>query len=530
MKNKKKVIAAIIVIVLVIAVAGINSMRKSSLANAPGMNFSSETEYTVARDDISVSVSESGNVNPTDKRIIKSEINGTVESIYVTEGDEVEKDQILTSLKSETSSGSQTEINSIKLNIEKAKRELNDLYNNQGELNIYAPVSGVISGLSIEKGNQISVNYDIAGIKDTDNSYIEVYFTKEQFDNISISDNVSIFMTKYFSTETGTVVEKDSTPVQMGGGTFGYLVTVKMSNPGGYSVGDLAQITVSNAQGTYQGMNIGEIVNVKEEKVTSKVSGKIKTVNVENGKYVNKGDVIATIEGDDISLQIAEKQNAIEKYNSQIEDLVEGDTIFSPMKGTILKIDVSEEEVVDRTTALMTVADLDNMEVKISVDELDINKIKLDQPANITCDVYPNEKFTGKVSKISMEGTTQSGVTTYDVTIKLDDRKSLMSGMNVDVEILADSKENVLTIPIDAVNRLNGDYVVTVKDAAGNKTDVKVELGLATKKKVEILSGLNEGDVIVYRASQSSDMMPGGMMMMPAGGGNTVIRQEGPRQ
>ncbi|WP_312815434.1 efflux RND transporter periplasmic adaptor subunit [Sedimentibacter sp.] len=530
MKNKKKVIAAIIVIVLVIAVAGINSMRKSSLANAPGMNFSSETEYTVARDDISVSVSESGNVNPTDKRIIKSEINGTVESIYVTEGDEVEKDQILTSLKSETSSGSQTEINSIKLNIEKAKRELNDLYNNQGELNIYAPVSGVISGLSIEKGNQISANYDIAGIKDTDNSYIEVYFTKEQFDNISISDNVSIFMTKYFSTETGTVVEKDSTPVQMGGGTFGYLVTVKMSNPGGYSVGDLAQITVSNAQGTYQGMNIGEIVNVKEEKVTSKVSGKIKTVNVENGKYVNKGDVIATIEGDDISLQIAEKQNAIEKYNSQIEDLVEGDTIFSPMKGTILKIDVSEEEVVDRTTALMTVADLDNMEVKISVDELDINKIKLDQPANITCDVYPNEKFTGKVSKISMEGTTQSGVTTYDVTIKLDDRKSLMSGMNVDVEILADSKENVLTIPIDAVNRLNGDYVVTVKDAAGNKTDVKVELGLATKKKVEILSGLNEGDVIVYRASQSSDMMPGGMMMMPAGGGNTVIRQEGPRQ
>ncbi|NYB75008.1 efflux RND transporter periplasmic adaptor subunit [Sedimentibacter hydroxybenzoicus DSM 7310] len=530
MKNKKKVIAAIIVIVLVIAVAGINSMRKSSLANAPGMNFSSETEYTVARDDISVSVSESGNVNPTDKRIIKSEINGTVESIYVTEGDQIEKDQILTSLKSETSSGSQTEINSIKLNIEKAKRELNDLYSNQGELNIYAPVSGVISGLSIENGNQISANYDIASIKDTDNSYIEVYFTKEQFDNISISDSVSIFMTKYFSTETGTVVEKDSTPVQMGGGTFGYLVTVKMSNPGGYSVGDLAQITVSNAQGSYQGMSTGEIIDVKEEKVTSKVSGKIKTVNVENGKYVNKGDVIATIEGDDISLQIAEKQNAIEKYNSQIEDLVEGDTIFSPMKGTILKIDVSEDEVVDRTTALMTVADLDSMEVKISVDELDINKIKLDQPANITCDVYPNEKFTGKVSKISMEGNTQSGVTTYDVTIKLDDRKSLMSGMNVDVEILADSKENVLIIPIDAVNRLNGDYVVTVKDAAGNKTDVKVELGLATKKKVEILSGLNEGDVIVYRASQSPDMMPGGMMMMPAGGGNAVIRQEGPRQ
>lgn len=535
MKNKKIVFTAIIVIILIVAVIGINRIRKNSSANAPGRNFSSEIEYTVTKDDISISVSESGNVNPADKRIIKSEINGTVENIYVTEGDSVERDQILTSLKSETSSGSQTEISSIKLNIEKTKRELNDLYNNQNELNIYAPASGVISGLSIEKGNQISANYNIAGIKDTDNSYIEVYFTKAQYDKISISDSASILMTKYFADEAGTVVEKDSTPVQMGGGTFGYLVTVKMSNPGGYSVGDLAQVTVSNSQGTYQGMNIGEIIEVKEENVTSKISGKVKSVNTENGKYVNKGDIIATIEGEDISLQIAEKHNAIEKYNSQIEDLVEGDIIFSPMKGTVLKINVSEEEVVDRTTALMTVADLENMEVIISVDELDINKIKLDQPANITCDVYPNEKFTGKVTKISMEGTTQSGVTTYDVTIKLDNRKSLMSGMNVDVEILADSKENVLTVPIGAVHRLNGDYVVTVKDSAGNKSDVKVELGLATKNKVEITSGLNDGDIIVYNAAQSSNtQMPGGMMMMPAGGarpgGNTVIRQEGPRQ
>ena len=531
MKNKKIVFTAIIVIVLIVAVVSINGMRKKSSLNASAGNFSGEIEYTVAKDNISISVSESGNINPTDKRVVKSEINGTVENIYVTEGDEVEKDQILTSLKSETSSSSQTEINSIKLNIEKSKRELNDLYSNQGELNIYAPVSGVISGLSIEKGNQISANSNIASIKDTDNSYIEVYFTKEQYDKISISDSVSILMTKYFTTETGTVFEKNSTPVQMGGGTFGYLVTVKMNNPGGYSVGDLAQITVSNSQGTYQGMSSGEIINVKEEKVTSKVSGKIKAVNVENGKYVNKGDVIATIEGDDISLQIAEKQNAIERYNSQIEDLVEGDTIFSPMKGTILKIDVSEEEVVDRTTALMTVADLENMEVKISVDELDINKIKLDQQANITCDVYPNEKFTGRVTKISMEGSTQNGVTTYDVTIKLDDRKSLMSGMNVDVEILSDSKENVLTVPIDAVHRLNGDYVVTVKDATGNKTDVKVELGLATKKKVEIISGLNEGDKVVYTASQSSGMqMQGNVMMMPGGGGAREVRvQEGPR-
>lgn len=528
MKNKKVKLALLAAIILVVVVFVVNMTSKKTSASAVNESLNKEIEYTVKEDTISISVSESGNVNPTDKRIIKSEIDGTVDGIYVTEGDLVENNQVLISLQSDTSNDSRTEVNDIELNITKTKRELNDLYESQGNLNIYAPTSGVISNLSIESGEQVSTNSNIATIKDTDYSYIEVYFTKDQYDKISIGNNSSIFMTKYFSTQSGTVVEKDSTPVQMGGGTFGYAVTIKMKNPGGYSVGDLAQITVTNSQGLYEGMQNGKIVDVKEEKVTSKISGKVKSVNTENGKYVNKGDIIVTVEGDDLDLEIAEKQNQIEKYQSQLEDLAEGDTIYSPMKGTVLQINVSEEEVVDRTTTLMTVADLENMEVVIAVDELDINKIKLDQQANITSDVYPNEKFTGKVSKISMEGTSQSGVTTYDVTIKLDDRKSLMSGMNVDVEIFSDSRENVLTVPIDAVHKLKGEYMVTVKDSEGNKNDVKVELGLATKDKVEITSGLKSGDVVVYNAVQSESSnasqnmnirVPGMGGVAPTGGG-----------
>lgn len=533
--KKKKVLATIITVAaLVIVFIGINGVVKKSSVSATNENFISEIEHKVEKDNISVSVSKSGSVYPSDKRIIKSDINGTIDNIYVTEGDIVENNQILTSLQSETSSSSQTEVNGIKLNIEKTQRELNNLYGSQNDLNIYAPVSGVISGLSIEAGNQINANLNIANIKDTDSSYIEVYFLKDQYDKISTSDNASIFMTNYFATESGTVAEKNSTPVQMGGGVFGYLVTIKMNNPGGYSVGDLAQVTVTNSQGTYQGMSNGKVIDVKEEKITSKISGKVKSVNTENGKYVKRGDIIASIEGDDISLQIAEKQNNIAKYNSQIEGLVEGDTIYSPIRGTVLQTNVSEGEVIDRTTILMTVADLDNMEVVISVDELDINKVKLEQSANITSDVYPDEIFTGKVSKISLEGKSQNGVTTYDVTIKLNDRKSLMSGMNVEVEILADNRENVLVVPINAVYKSNGDYMVTIKDSAGNKSDVKVELGLATKNKAEIISGLKEGDVVVYNIVQPNDSQDSGRnVRMPSMSsnrpGSNDATQEGSR-
>jgi HlyD family secretion protein len=534
MKNKKVKLIVIIAAILIIAVIGVRAASIKASAVATNESSKKEIEYNVVNDNISVSVSESGSVNPTDKRIIKSEIDGTVNGIYVTEGDVVEENQVLVSLQSDSANDSQTEINEIELNIAKTKRELNNLYESQGDLNIYAPTSGVISGLSIEAGDQVSTNANIATIKDTDNSYIEAYFTKDQYDKISIGDSASIFMTKYFSTQTGSVVEKDSTPIQMGGGIFGYSITLKMKNPGGYSVGDLTQVTVTNSQGSYQGMQNGKIVEVKEEKVTASISGEVKEVNTENGKYVNEGDIIVTIEGSDLALDIAEKQNLIEKYQSQLDDLAEGDTLYSPMKGTVLQIDVAEEEVVDRTTTLMTVADLENMEVVIAVDELDINKIKLEQNAVITSDVYPNEKLSGKVTKISMEGTNQSGVTTYDVIIKLDDRKSLMSGMNVDVEILADSRDNVLTVPIEAIHKLNGEYMVTVKDSSGNKQDVKVELGLATKEKVEIISGLKVGDIVVYNAVQlDNSSLPSGMMMPAVGGktgaGGVVIKQEGKR-
>lgn len=542
MKSKKVKSAVIVAAILIVAAVGINTVAKKASSADAGPALSAEAEHTVSMDNISISVSDSGSITPTDKRIIKSEINGTVDGIYVTEGDQVEKDQVLIALKSDTANDSRTEIRDIELNIEKAQKDLNNLYENNGNLNIYAPSSGVISGLNIKTGDQISSNYTIANIKDTDNSYLEVYFTKNEFDKISVGDTASIFMTKYFSIQTGTVTEKDSTPVQKGGGIFGYLVTVKMKNPGGYSVGDLAQISVTNSQGTYNGMENGKIADIKEEKTISKISGKVKSVSAENGKYINAGDLIATLEGEDISLQIAEKQNAIQKYQSQMKDLAERDTVYSPMKGTVLKIDVSEEEVVDRTTALMTVADLESMEVKISVDELDINKIKLGQQASITSDVYPDEKFTGKVSKISMEGNSQNGVTTYDVTIKLDDRKSLMSGMNVNVEILAESRENVLTVPIGAVRRMQGEYMVSVKDSSGSVKNVKVELGLATKDKVEITSGLSEGDIVLYSRmkSESSQFqqngnvrigvpaMSGGPVGVPAGGGNT--RSGGGRQ
>jgi HlyD family secretion protein len=510
-------------VVILVAFASYKFVSWRNVVDASGdISSDNEIEYTVKKEDISFSVEGSGSISPVDKRVVKSEIDGTVDDIYVQEGDLVDYDQVLISLKSDSDNDDQIQRNDMELNIERAQNQLDDLYENTLDLNIFADESGIISDIDLEVGDQISANYNIGTIKDADNSYVEVKFTKEQFEKINVGDEASIFFTKYISTQTATVSGKDSTPIQTGGGSFGYVVTIKTLNPGGFSVGDLAQVTVKNSAGIYIGMENGKIVESEETDIISKLSGKVKAVNVESGQYVSAGASIAVLESDDVEFQIVEQENIIEKNKLQLNDLLDQKTVYSPMSGTVLQVDVSNDEVVDRNASLLTVANLEEMEVVLEVDELDIAKVTLGQEADIKSDVYKDEDFTGKVTKISMEGKSQNGVTTYDVTVQLDDRKSLASGMNVDVEILGDKRENVITVPIDAVNKINGEYMLILKDADGNKSDVIVELGLATDDDVEIISGIEEGDIIVYYElqvdSSESGIFGGGNSRGPIGG------------
>lgn len=516
MKNKKTLIitAAILLILLI----GYRASSKTSSETSSALSYD-EIEYTAVKDSISVSVKGSGSVYPSDRRTVKSETDGVVEKIYVSEGDSIENNQVLISLKSKSDSNNQIQTKELSLNIEKARKNLNQLYDKNSDLTIYADSSGVVSGLKIKDGDQISINYSVCIIKDTESAYVEAYFSKEQYEKIKIGDEASVFLTRYFVTESGVVHDIDSTPIPLGAGIFGYRITVKITNPGGYSQDEPAQLTVTNSEGSFINMNNGKISEMKGNIVTSSRSGKVKSVNVKNGKQVTKGDIIAVLEEEDTELQITEQINLIDKYQTQLNDLQEGDTVYSPMRGTVLSIAVSEEEVVGRTSVLMTVADLDMMEVVLAVDELDITKIRLGQKANVTSDVFKDESFTGSVSKISMEGKNQNGVTTYDVTVLLDERKALMSGMNVDIEILADNRSDAIIVPVDAIRKSNGSYIVTVRDESGKASDIEVKLGIANKNFAEVVNGINEGDIIVYGKIQnkSSSMFNGGMMSIRGG-------------
>ena len=181
--------------------------------------------------------------------------------------------------------------------------------------------------------------------------------------------------------------------------------------------------------------------------------------------------------------------------------------------------------------ALCTIYDLSYLEMTMSIDELDISDVAVGQTVSVTADAVEGKTYTGTVTKVSVAGVTSGGITTYPVTVRIDETDGLLPGMNVDAAIVIAQAENVLTIPSGAVSR--GDVVLITADSpsAANAADreapegyvyVVVTTGIDDDSTVEITSGLQEGDTVAYITTSSNGQsnMMGGMMMggMPAGG------------
>lgn len=182
--------------------------------------------------------------------------------------------------------------------------------------------------------------------------------------------------------------------------------------------------------------------------------------------------------------------------------------VFAPMDGVISARPIQIGTIISSAisnvgggTTVLTISDLSRMFSLATVDESDIGAVALGQKVNVTADAYPGKKFTGKVTRIATKGVNVSNVVTFEVQIEiLDQKKNLLKPqMTTNVEIVAAEKDKVLTIPNDALSRKKGEKLVTIQKADGTTEDRTVEVGVVAGDKTEIISGLNEGDVVVLR-------------------------------
>lgn len=273
---------------------------------------------------------------------------------------------------------------------------------------------------------------------------------------------------------------------------------------------------------------VGTVLPNAEVSIASETNGKVVSVNAKLGDFVSKGSVLVKLD-DRIRLanfatakanyektkkdleryeklysenSISEAQleqmrfqytNAEAQYNIASKQLEET-KIIAPFSGFITSRMVEIGQVISPGTPLLSLIDINTVKIRIQVPEKDILKLKNGDQVEIISDLLPNEKFIGKIQNIGFKA---DDAKTYPVEVYVKNPKTLLkAGMFVRVKIPSAIRGRALLIPREALVGSSLEpkvYVVENNIAKLRKVVVGNEFG----KKLEILQGLREGDLIV---------------------------------
>lgn len=459
--KKKMIIAAIALIVLIAAIAAVSGKKGN-----PAANMVRETD-TVTRDDVEVTITGSASVEPYERYEIIPKVNGDITYCPFDVGDQVNEGDMLYAF--DTSSTDLT-VERQRISLQQSQNNYNEALEQRDKLSITAKTSGVISDLTIKAGQEVNNGTKIASVTDTNTLEVVLPFTQSQIGVINIGSSAEITSSKHMSTVYGTVTHKATSSYAANDGSALYNVTISFANPGafyaGMEVGGSAAGQVSPGSGT--------ISNSSSADLTAETSGTVVKVNYQNGDYVKKGAVIATLSSDTITDNI---ENSTLSYKSaslsmqQSEKDLEDYRITSPISGTVITKNSKTGDTIDKTnsqTIMMVVADISKLKFNLSIDELDVSKVSEGQEVSIMCDALPDEKFTGYITNLSVEGTATNGVTTYSAEVIIEEPGNLRPSMNIDASIIVDSARDVLTVPTEDIKTVGDKSYVYVKDIGKN--------------------------------------------------------------
>jgi HlyD family secretion protein len=194
----------------------------------------------------------------------------------------------------------------------------------------------------------------------------------------------------------------------------------------------------------------------------------------------------------------------------QLEEQLSYTDIQSPIDGVVLSRDVEMGDAVSSilvlgssATLVMTLGDTSSVYVKGKVDESDIGKVYLGQPARIKVESFKDKTFNGVVTKISPMGVEKDNVTTFEVRVSINNPGGeLKAEMTANAEVILEEHKNVLQIPEGAIiydKDKKASVEVPDTSTKDGKKKIAVNIGISNGAKTELLSGLKEGDEVVLQ-------------------------------
>ena len=494
----KKLISTIIIIVVVL---GFISYWFLFREKEPEFVFQGITKGTVVQE-----VSETGSVKVSEETNLGFKNSGRIKDIYIDVGDEVEAGQFLAQLntvqlyieldedkadlevakaiKADAEVSLKNVEQSLKDTQDDAEEDLKSAYEDavnildDSYLKIYNAFN-VADNMrrdyfttNDQEGTKVRENKDkIEDAMDEAKSYIDD--AKKDYQREKIDTALSEVKTALKDTRDSLEIIRDTTE------TIIYRNTVSSSDK-----------TSLDNQKSYIITALGSLINSQQTISATKVTNRT-NINSDKAEILSLKNKLQ--EGGLYEAQINQNQAKIKLLENKISEAV----LKSPSKGKIISIDKRKGEMAQPADSVVSFLPTAPFKVEVDIYEEDIVNVKVSNPVKITIPAFPDEILEGRVVSIDPAEKLIGGVVYYEVTIGFEEGKEgIKPGMTADITIIANKKDDVLLVPKEAVEDINGQREVKVRQGSEIETR-KIETGLEGENFFEVISGLEKGEEVV---------------------------------
>lgn len=518
-----------IAVLIILGVAGYFVFKGSAVA---------ETRYVTAvatKETIISSITGSGQIEASNQIDLKARNSGEITYVGVKPGDQVKKGKTLFSLDARDAAKA---VRNAETDLETAQLELEKFTKAPDTVDILEIKTAIANAEKNKKDAEKSVtdayrnllNSSVVAVStDTSSNQSAPTISGSYVKGVDVKILISVYGASdggYFSASSipagvvsGTGIISATVPQPIGdSGLYIKFASTQVTQP-------TWTIVLPNKSASNYDSNYTAYQNALTSK--DKTIADADLVIAQNNKKMEELYKPDELELRSKQLVVRQKQDALTDARADLSDYY----ITAPFDGTIASVTGKLGDTASGT--LGTIITKQKI-AKISLNEVDVAKIKLGQKATLTFDAIEDFTLTGEVAEIDTVGTVSQGVVSYNVKTAFDTQDDrIKPGMSVTGSIITDVKQDVLSVPNSAIKTKNGTPYIetfaeplpTTGDTQGNTSPVpptqkNVEIGISNDNTTEIINGIDEGTIVVTRTITTSTTKTTTAPSL-IGGGNT---------
>lgn len=547
---KKVIIAAAVVLVLVVAIGWVVLGRGRNGAD-PSLDKQVEV---VERGDFQMRISATGNLEPLIDVEIKSNVEGEIIKLHVQNSDRVEKGQILLELDPELYeegkkqaeadvAAAKAQVRQAELNIElKNERLDSELTQADADLKIAQANLETTQATTVTQVSQAETN-----VQTTKNSLAQDRIALDQA-NIAL-EQAKITLSEHEASLRSAKVSLDNAKSELDRNTelFEKGLVSKKALEDAQAQHATAEVQHENA--TKRVESQGQAITSQERTISTRETAIVtreailanEERNLENLKKMRQKaeeeaqlrvdnsktrfeELMSTFDNEKLLTQqsrVSAEANQLRRESSLKNEAERLDwtTIRAPMAGIVTLLELEEGEIVtsgrsafSQSPPIMTIVDPSKMVVKTFINEVDMERLRLDQRAEIKVDAYQTKTYDGTVYEISPSGAEQDNIISFEVMVEVSGSpEELRPGMSADVDIITYEEKDVLLLPIDAlVNEPSATVIAQVDDTKPYKVNQPIEVQTISEKIFRgTVTNVGSNDVTISLDSSQRGIRPG---------------------